>query len=115
MRRHLVDNLGFNVTEVKDRNYFHSIYFRIPGGVFLFSGGLIGAEVDKSFYQGNFKNTPIFLGCSDVDSHVPLHRVQESTVVFREMGAQVTERIYPNAPHSVFADEIAFANAILSQ
>ncbi|MEZ5044570.1 MAG: ring-cleaving dioxygenase [Saprospiraceae bacterium] len=33
MRRHLTDNLGFNVTEVKDRNYFHSIYFRIPGGV----------------------------------------------------------------------------------
>ncbi|MEZ5044569.1 MAG: dienelactone hydrolase family protein [Saprospiraceae bacterium] len=85
------------------------------GGVFLFSGGLIGAEIDRGPYQGDFKNTPIFLGCSDVDSHVPLHRVQESTAVFCEMGAQVTERIYPNAPHSVFANEIAFANAILSQ
>jgi glyoxalase family protein len=24
---------GFHVTEVRDRNYFHSIYFREPGGV----------------------------------------------------------------------------------
>jgi catechol 2,3-dioxygenase-like lactoylglutathione lyase family enzyme len=26
-------NLGFNVSPVMDRNYFHSIYFREPGGV----------------------------------------------------------------------------------
>jgi glyoxalase family protein len=25
--------LGYNVTPVLDRNYFHSIYFREPGGV----------------------------------------------------------------------------------
>jgi glyoxalase family protein len=31
-REHLVD-LGFNVTPVIDRTYFHSIYFREPGGV----------------------------------------------------------------------------------
>ena len=31
-REHLVD-LGYNVTPVMDRVYFHSIYFREPGGV----------------------------------------------------------------------------------
>jgi glyoxalase family protein len=31
-REHLVD-LGYNVTPVMDRDYFHSIYFREPGGV----------------------------------------------------------------------------------
>jgi glyoxalase family protein len=31
-REHLVD-LGYNVTPVIDRTYFHSIYFREPGGV----------------------------------------------------------------------------------
>jgi glyoxalase family protein len=31
-REHLV-NLGYNVTPVIDRTYFHSIYFREPGGV----------------------------------------------------------------------------------
>ena len=29
----LIRNAGFNVTEVLDRNYFHSIYFRERGGV----------------------------------------------------------------------------------
>jgi len=31
-REHLID-LGYNVTPVMDRDYFHSIYFREPGGV----------------------------------------------------------------------------------
>jgi len=33
LRDYLVNNLGLQVTEVKDRKYFQSIYFRIPGGV----------------------------------------------------------------------------------
>jgi glyoxalase family protein len=31
-REHLVDR-GYNVTPIIDRTYFHSIYFREPGGV----------------------------------------------------------------------------------
>lgn len=33
IRDYLVNELGLKVTEVKDRKYFQSIYFRIPGGV----------------------------------------------------------------------------------
>ncbi|MCI4669058.1 MAG: dienelactone hydrolase family protein [Bacteroidia bacterium] len=83
------------------------------GGAFIYSGGVIGDKIDKSNYQGNFGGTPILLGCSDVDAHVPLERVQASTKIFEEMGATVTERIYPNAPHTIFDDEIELTNQIL--
>lgn len=84
------------------------------GGAFLYSGGVIGEQIGRSNYQGDFNGTPILLGCSDVDVHVPLHRVKDTTTIFKEMGAAVTERIYPNAPHSVFDDEIEATNRILA-
>lgn len=84
------------------------------GGVFIFSGGVIGDRIDRSNYAGDFQETPIFLGCSDIDAHIPLQRVQDSTKIFQEMGATVTEEIYPNAPHTVFAAEIEFANRVLA-
>lgn len=83
------------------------------GGAFILSGGVIGPQVDRSHYAGDFAGTPILLGCSDVDAHVPLPRVQETTAIFREMGAEVDERIYPNGPHTIFKDEIEGIRAIL--
>ena len=49
MRRRLADDLECKVTEVKDRNYFHSIYFRMPGHV-LFEIATIppGFAIDES-------------------------------------------------------------------
>ncbi|MBB3837545.1 phospholipase/carboxylesterase [Runella defluvii] len=84
------------------------------GGVFILSGGVIGDSVKIERYTGNFAGTPIFLGCSDVDAHVPKDRAQDSSEVFRTLGATVTERIYPNAPHSIFQDEIDHINHILT-
>jgi phospholipase/carboxylesterase len=84
------------------------------GGVFILSGGVIGDSVKNERYVGDFTETPIFLGCSDVDAHVPKHRVQDSTQIFRRLGATVTEKIYPNAPHSIFQDEINHINLILN-
>lgn len=84
------------------------------GGVFILSGGVIGDSVKTERYTGNFAGTPIFLGCSDVDAHVPKDRVQDSSEVFRTLGATVTEKIYPNAPHSIFQDEIDHINHILT-
>lgn len=83
------------------------------GGAFIYSGGLIGDKIDQSAYGGDFGGTPFLLGCSDVDAHVPLHRVQDSTAILSRMGAEVTERIYPNAPHTIFDDEIELTNKIL--
>jgi len=84
------------------------------GGVFILSGGVIGDSVKTERYTGNFAGTPIFLGCSDVDAHVPKDRVQASSEVFRTLGATVVEKIYPNAPHSIFQDEIDHINQILN-
>jgi phospholipase/carboxylesterase len=83
------------------------------GGIFILSGGVIGDSVKMERYSGDFKSTPIFLGCSDIDAHVPLHRVQDSSNVFKNLSANITEKIYPNAPHSIFQDEINHINQIL--
>lgn len=85
------------------------------GGLFVYSGGLIGAELDTANYQGDFQGMPVIIGCSDRDAHIPLQRVKESTALFQEMGAQVTERIYPNGAHTIYEDEIELTNAVLGK
>jgi phospholipase/carboxylesterase len=78
------------------------------GGIVGLSGGLIGPEIIPQRYAGSFAGTPIFLGCSDIDPHIPLDRVQHSTQVVRQLGGAVTERIYPNMDHTINQDEIDF-------
>ena len=85
------------------------------GGVILYSGGVIGPPGTVWDYPGSFAGTPVFLGCSDVDNHVPKTRVDESAAVFTRMGASVTERIYPQMGHTVNDDEIDFTRGLLSQ
>ena len=77
------------------------------------SGGLIGPPGTPREYPGSLDGTPVFLGCSDIDAHIPLARVQESADVFRRMGAAVDERIYRGMGHTVNADEIAAVRALL--
>ncbi|GAB3892642.1 alpha/beta hydrolase [Spirosoma agri] len=84
------------------------------GGVFGLSGGLIGPEGTPRNYEGTFDNTPIFLGCSDHDSHVPKERVLESEGIFRGMGAEVTAKLYPNFPHSINEDELKIVNLLIA-
>ncbi len=78
------------------------------------SGGLIGPPGTPRDYSGSFGGTPVFLGCSDVDPHIPVERVRESTQVFTRMGAVVDERIYPRMGHTVNADEVDAVRALLS-
>jgi predicted esterase len=84
------------------------------GAVAGLSAGLIGPPGTPRDYVGSLAGTPVFLGCSDVDSHVPLWRVQESRDVLGRMGAAVTERIYPGMGHTVNADEIAHVGKLLA-
>lgn len=85
------------------------------GAVILYSGGLIGPEGTVWEYPGGFDGTPVFLGCSDVDGHVPKTRVDASAAVFTRMGAEVTERIYPGMGHLVNDDEIGFTRTVLGR
>ena len=77
------------------------------------SGGLIGPPGTPRDYPGSLDGAPVFLGCSDIDAHIPLARVHESAEVFRRMGASVDERIYPRMGHTVNEDEIAAVKALL--
>jgi phospholipase/carboxylesterase len=76
------------------------------------SGGLIGDVLRE--YTGSMEGTPVFLGCSDVDFHIPKERVVESAAVFRGLGASVTERLYPNMGHTVNEDEINAVKRIMA-
>ena len=79
-----------------------------------FSGGLIGPPGTSRDYQGTFDDTPVFIGCSDVDPHIPLERVIESSATFRRMRAAVDERIYPRMGHTVNRDELDAVEALLT-
>jgi predicted esterase len=77
------------------------------GGVAGLSGGLIGPPGTPREYDGNLAGTPIFLGCSDVDAHIPADRVRESATVLEALGARVTMRLYAGMGHTVNDDEIS--------
>lgn len=84
------------------------------GGVVGLSGGLIGPPGTPRDYDGSFAATPVFLGCSDRDPHIPRERVDETAEVLRAMGAEVTERIYPAMGHTVNEDELELVRGIVA-
>jgi predicted esterase len=83
------------------------------GGVVAFSGGAFGPPGTVWDESGRFDATPVFFGCSDVDSHVPAARVIESADLCTRMGAAVTRRIYPGMGHTIIDDEIAWVQGLL--
>lgn len=94
------------------------------GGVVALSGGLIGngqrqgvdPPADKLFeYPGSLHGTPVFLGCSDRDPHIPVERVYATGEAFEQLGAEVDLRIYQGMGHTVNEDEIEAFGAIVSR
>jgi phospholipase/carboxylesterase len=94
---------------------FAARHARRYGGVVGLSGGLIGPDGTPRDYPGNFDQTPVFLGCSDVDPHIAKHRVLEAGEVFERMGAAVTLKLYPNMAHTVNEDEIQAVRRIVAE
>ena len=84
------------------------------GAVIGFSGGLIGPLGMSFDYPGSLDGTPVFLGCSDVDAHIPVNRVEETADVMGSLGAAVDLRIYPGMRHTVNQDEIQAVQNILA-
>ena len=84
------------------------------GGVMALSGGLIGPPgTSWDDVIAPLDDTPVFLGCSDVDAHIPAERVLESEAVFRRLGANVTRKLYPGMGHTVIADEIEHVQRVM--
>jgi len=76
------------------------------GAVVGLSGGLIGPEGTPRDYEGGFDQTPVFLGCSDVDPYIPVQSVVETGHVLKRMGADVAVRFYPGMGHMVGVEEL---------
>lgn len=84
------------------------------GGVVGLSGGLIGPDGTARDYPGSFEGTPVFLGCSDIDPHIPMRRVVETGEVLKGMGADVTVRFYPGMGHLVSGEELATITGLVA-
>jgi predicted esterase len=80
-----------------------------------FSGGLIGPPGTSFDFAGSLDSTPVFLGCSDVDPHIPKERVEESAVALDRLGAAVDVRLYPGMGHTVNRDELEAARTMLDE
>jgi phospholipase/carboxylesterase len=92
---------------------FAARHARRYGGLAVLSGGLIGPDGTPRDYQGSLDGTPVFLGCSDVDGHIPAVRVRESAEVLRRLGGDVTLRLYPGMGHTVNEEEIEQVRSML--
>ncbi len=83
------------------------------GGAAIFTGGLIGEQINRNNYSGDFQNTPIFIGTGDPDPHVPVNRVEATVKQMENMNAQVQMKIYKNRPHTISRQEIEEANKLI--
>ncbi|WP_137288096.1 alpha/beta hydrolase [Natronorubrum halophilum] len=83
------------------------------GGLAALSGGLIGEELDAE-YPGDLEGTPVFLGCSDVDPHIPEERVHDTADVLESMNADITKRFYEGMGHGVNEDELEFVSGMVA-
>jgi len=78
-----------------------------------FTGGLIGEEINTENYKGDFEGTPVFIGTSDPDPHIPVTRARDSARIIQSMNAQVKLEIYPDIGHTVIPEELDVANAFV--
>jgi phospholipase/carboxylesterase len=92
---------------------FSARHPRRYGGVFALSGGLIGETISREDYAGSLVGTPLFIGCSDIDPHIPLERVKQSAAIMKGLGADVTERIFPGMGHTIVEEEMRHIREIV--
>jgi predicted esterase len=87
------------------------------GGVLVLSGGLIGPPgmTWDEISANELRDTPVFLGCSDIDPHIPKSRVLETENVFTRIGARVRRKLYTGLGHVINGDEIAEVQRVVDE
>lgn len=83
------------------------------GGAVAIIGGVIGESIDRQHYKGDFARTPVFLATSNPDFHVPVERVYASANILSEMNADVTDKVYEHAGHTILPDHMALADKLV--
>jgi len=84
------------------------------GAVAALTGGLIGPDDVVRDYAGSLDGTPVFLGASDPDPHVPWSRVEETARLFTAMGAAVELKRYKNQPHMIGDDQMEHVKTMIA-
>ena len=84
------------------------------GGVVALSGGLIGPAINQKDYSGSMEQTPVFIGCSDNDPHVPQRRIDETEAVFKKLNADVNKQIYKGMGHTISEEEIKIIRGMMA-
>jgi phospholipase/carboxylesterase len=102
---HNIFIMGFSqgaclTSEVTSRNA------RKYGGIAIFTGGLIGDNVDESVYHGNFNGAKVYISNGDNDPHIPLSRTNETYDLMKKLGADVVKEVFPGRPHTIQKSEI---------
>jgi predicted esterase len=92
---------------------FSGRHARRYGAIIGLSGGLIGPDGTPREYSGSFAGTPVLLGCSDVDPHIPIERLHETAAVLERMEAVVDLRIYAGMGHTINEEEIGAIRELL--
>ena len=92
---------------------FAARHARRYGGVAVLSGGLIGPDGTPRDYAGLLEETPVFLGCSDIDSHIPAERVRLSATVLGQLGGTVTMRLFPGMGHTINEEEVTAVRSMM--
>ncbi len=83
------------------------------GGAVAIIGGVIGETINRDHYKGDFKQTPVFIGTSNPDFHVPVERVYATEKILNEMNADVTLKVYEHSGHTINQEEMEWANRIV--
>lgn len=93
---------------------FAARYLRRYAGLLIFSGGLIGPQIKHTAIAGIWNRMPVFIGCSDIDPHIPLKRVKETAAYFEQGGANVNLQITPGMAHTISIEELEAAQKMVT-
>jgi predicted esterase len=84
------------------------------GGLFVFSGALIGPPGQIRDLEGNLQGTKVFIGGGDVDPWVSVDLIQEAARILTELQAEVDLQIYPGMGHTINQEEIGRVQNIIT-
>lgn len=85
------------------------------GGVIAFAGGLIGPPDAERAALPDQSGLHVFLGCGDMDQHIPIEIAERSVERFRSAGANVDFRRYTGLHHTIIEDELDAGRELISR